>query len=232
MAKCNTCGLFVHQFHDEFVRDFGDQPSEAFDRIDAIDMSGRVMQSHVYYCVAQESSFKSQLPSEFSIQEGPYYEIAAEEHDCPFYMPKHSGITTMNYIDKYIGLRKVAMIKPISITGGGIFIGAQIGGIANEMNTYIDQLHIGEFASEDEKDLKEALAELRTAIESSKALSEYEKQAAAADLAYLSNELVKPADNQKSGAKKLFWDRLNTVLKAVPPIVALLTKVGKLIALI
>lgn len=232
MAKCNTCGLFINQSHDEFVRAFGDQESEAIDRIEALDMSGTVVQSFVYYCVIQESSFKSQLPQEFSVQVGAYYEIAAEEHDCRFYAPKLKGSTTKDYYNNHLRLREAAMGQVNSISGPGIFINFQQGGIANRMESYIEQLHVREYASEDEKNLKEILVELRTAIESSGDLSEYEKQAAATDLAYLTNELVKSVDNQESGAKKLFWDRLNNVLNAVPSILALLTKVGKLIGLI
>jgi protein-L-isoaspartate O-methyltransferase len=103
--------------------------------------------------------------------------------------------------------------------------------IANSMNTYVEQLKLSEYSSNEEKQLKEALAKLRTEIEKTTELSPSEKTAAATDLALLTDQLVKPADKQGENAKKLFWDRLKTVLSVSAGLGNLAAVVAKLVGL-
>jgi hypothetical protein len=95
---------------------------------------------------------------------------------------------------------------------GGNFVGSQIGGVANTMQTYVEQLRVNEYSSNEEKELKENLAKLRQAIEETNDLNSAEKTAAATDLAMLTDELAKPVEEQDENAKKMFWERLKNVL--------------------
>lgn len=126
--------------------------------------------------------------------------------------------------------RKHAMSNAVSIHGG-IFVGSQVGGIANSMNTYVEQLKLNEYSSSEEKDLKHALAELRKRIEATEELSGPEKAAASTDLALLTDQLVKPAEKQDQGAKKLFWERLTNILTVSAGLGNLASVVAKLAGL-
>lgn len=141
----------------------------------------------------------------------------------------------MGYQDVYEGRsRKLERERRhnMSITiSGGTFVGSQIGGVANNMQTYIEQLKLGEYSSDEEKQLKEALAKLRKGIEEADELNPPEKTAAATDLALLTDQLVKPVDKQDGSAKKLFWDRLKTVLSVSAGLGSLLAVVSKLAGL-
>ena len=120
--------------------------------------------------------------------------------------------------------------SPIQIYGGNFFQ-TQIGTSGSTLNAYIEALQLDSYSSEDERELKQALAALRRGIESAPVLTPAQRLAASADLASFTEEIKKPPNEQNLDTKKLFWGRLTEVLKFSAALVTLAAAVAKLTGL-
>ncbi|MEI6706631.1 MAG: hypothetical protein WCK96_05790 [Methylococcales bacterium] len=89
-------------------------------------------------------------------------------------------------------------------------------------------LTLDNHATNNERELKQALASLRQAIESDQALSQAQRQAAVSDLTSFSEELKKPASEQNIETKNLFWGRLTEVMKFSAALITFSAAVAKL----
>jgi hypothetical protein len=111
---------------------------------------------------------------------------------------------------------------------GGVFVGTQVGGIANKLDAYVEELKLDQSGSPAESDLKKTLASLRRAIEDDQVLTKGQKTAAATDLALATEELSDPASND---AKAFYWKRLTEVIQASAALTTIASAAAKLMGL-
>lgn len=234
MPKCSTCGFLVRQRYSEFCLSYDEYAREQLQRMDTLEFPDQfIFPDHwVYYCVLQDGDFLKQLHhNTYAVKEVSHSDILSLDHCCPSYTVKVPGVPIQTYVADYLDRRKAVMGGSLSISGG-VFVGSQVGGVANKMDTFIKELQISSYASPEEKQLKDALANLRRAIESSIQLKPFEKDSAATDLAMLADQLRKPVNQQDKDAVNHYWARLLRVVSVSADLVTLATPIAKLLGLL
>jgi hypothetical protein len=182
----------------------------------------------VVYCYGQQHQFARLLGSELDVNCVEFYEMFVEEHDCQFHQTSSGHINLQQSIALY-EQRRAAMLTPANVQiASGTFIQSQIGTSGSTLNAYIEALQINSYTSAAERELKEALANLRKGIEADELLKQPIKEAAAVDLSAFSEELKKLPAEQNSETKQFFWGRLTDATKLSAALVTLVDAVAKL----
>ena len=122
-------------------------------------------------------------------------------------------------------------MRSITLTNNTI-IASQIGGVGNTMESYAQQINVAASASEEERQLKQTLVDLRKAIEASPDLPPFQKKSGITDVDMLTAELSKSADQQDEASVKGFWSRLKATVSVSAGLTTMAMAIGKILGLV
>lgn len=110
---------------------------------------------------------------------------------------------------------------------GGTFTASFIG----NTDTYIERLNVNQSSSNEERELKQKLKELRLGIDASSELQKFQKTSAVSDLVNLTDELSKSEDNQDKESITGFWSRLKDTVSVSAGLTTIAMAIGKILGL-
>lgn len=122
-----------------------------------------------------------------------------------------------------------AVTKQITIINSN-FANSPIDSENVTLDSYIEKLEIGNNSSEEERELKELLVELRRNISQSN-LKSFEKSDAIKNIDHLTHEISLPPSKREEGALLYFFNGIKNVISTSNDLVSLVTKLASLLGL-